>query len=176
MRAASSIRAAHLQSGPTFAVAHAAVDVADEQDHRLRILASDMDADTGVGCTGPARDKGDAGAPGHRAIGTRHEADSAFLPTGHGLDLRRIVQRVEYGEKALAGDMEDAVATLDEELVDENAAAGAGKGSHEARITKMTIPSEGLLVSATAVNRPHDFTEYRKNISANATIFTRADH
>ena len=72
MRAASSIRAAHLAIGANIAreidllerlaVARAAIDVADEQDHRLRILHRDMDADAGVGRAGAARDEGDAGA------------------------------------------------------------------------------------------------------------------
>jgi hypothetical protein len=42
-----------------------------------------------------------------------------------GVDLGHVVQRVEDGEEALARHGEDAVATLDAELVDEDASAGA---------------------------------------------------
>ena len=44
------------------AVAHRAVDVADEQDHRLRILERDVDADAGVGRAGAAGDEAHARA------------------------------------------------------------------------------------------------------------------
>jgi hypothetical protein len=134
MRAASSIRAAHLRAGrtrpgnrlPGSPRGRASPrDIADEQDHRLRILHRDMDADRGIGRAGPARDEGDAGPPGHRAVGAGHEADAAFLPADHQIDLGRVVQRVEHGEEALARHGEDAVAALRDEIVDEDAAAGA---------------------------------------------------
>ena len=108
-----------------FAVAVAAVDVADEQDHRCRILEGDMDADAGVGRAGAAGDEGDARAAGHLAVGVGHVGDPAFLAADDGLDLRRVVQRVEHGEEALARHGEDAVAALDPELVDKDLAAGA---------------------------------------------------
>ncbi|MCY1173115.1 hypothetical protein D9M73_132680 [compost metagenome] len=76
------------------AVLGGAVDIADEQHHRLRILHRDMDANRGIGGTGPARDEGDAGPPGQRAIGTRHEADPAFLTAHHQIDFGRVVQRI----------------------------------------------------------------------------------
>jgi hypothetical protein len=90
----------------------------------------DVHADAGVGRARPARDERDARPPRHRAVGTRHEADAAFLPARHRLDLRRVMQRVEHREKALAGDMENAVAALKDKLIDENAAAGAGSVGH----------------------------------------------
>ena len=62
------------------AVAVAARDVADEQDHRGRILEGDMDAAAGVGRAGAAGDEGDARAAGHLAVGVGHVGDAAFLP------------------------------------------------------------------------------------------------
>ncbi len=135
MRRASSIRAAHLAIGreesgevdllEALAAAVAARDVADEEDHRGRILEGDMDPAAGVGRAGAAGDEGDAGAAGHLAVGVGHVRDPALLPADDGLDLARVVQRVEHGEEALARHGEDAVAALDAKLVDEDAAAGA---------------------------------------------------
>ena len=56
-----------------FAVAHFTIHIADEQNHRLRILHRDMHADAGIGRPRTARDEGDAGAARHRAIGAGHE-------------------------------------------------------------------------------------------------------
>ena len=80
----------------------------------------------GVGRAGAAGDEGDAGLAGHLAVGIGHVADPAFLAADDGLDLRRVVKRVEHGEEAFARHGEDAVAALDLELVDKDLAAGAG--------------------------------------------------
>ncbi len=61
-----------------FAVAGAAIDIADEQDHRLRVLHRDMHADRGIGRARAARDEGDAGPPRQRAVGTGHERRTAL--------------------------------------------------------------------------------------------------
>jgi hypothetical protein len=87
-----------------------------------------VDADRGVGRAGAARDESDAGPPGERTVRARHEADATLLPAGDEIDLRRVVQRVEHGEEALARHGEDPVAALRDELIDEDTAAGAGKG------------------------------------------------
>ncbi len=114
------------------AVAVAARDVADEQDQRGRILEGDMDPAAGVGRAGAAGDEGDAGAAGHLAVGVGHVGDTALLPADDGVDRGRVVERVEHREEALARNGEDAVAALDHELVDEDAAAGAC--GHAARL------------------------------------------
>ena len=111
------------------AVAVAAGDIADEQDHRRRILEGDVDAGAGVGRAGAAGDEGDPGPPGHLAVGVGHVGDAAFLPADDGVDLRRVVQRVEHGEEAFAGDGEDAVAALGDQAIDQQAAAVAGGAS-----------------------------------------------
>ena len=79
----------------------------------------------GVGRAGAAGDEGDARAAGHLAVGVGHVGDPAFLPADDGVDLGRVVQRVEHREEAFARHGEDAVAALDPELVDEDAAARA---------------------------------------------------
>ena len=84
-----------------------------------------MDTDRGIGRARPAGDEGDAGPPGHLPVRLGHIGDAAFLPADDEIDLRRIVEGVQGGEKALARDGEDAVAALDDEIVDQDAAAGA---------------------------------------------------
>ena len=86
------------------AVAVAARDVADEQDHRGRILEGDVDAGAGVGRARAAGDEGDARAPGHLAVGVGHIGDAAFLPADDDVDLGRVVKRVEHREEAFARD------------------------------------------------------------------------
>ena len=102
-----------------------AVEVADEQDHRGGILESDVDPRTGVGRARAAGDEGDAGTPGHLAVGVGHVSDPAFLAADGDVDFGRVVERVEHREEAFAGNGEDAVAALDAKLVDEDLAAGA---------------------------------------------------
>ena len=89
----------------------------------------------GVGCSGPARDEGDAGATGHLAVGIGHVGDPALLPANDGLDRGSIVEGVEHGEKAFTGDGEQPVAALQDELVDENAATATH--GHERRLSEI---------------------------------------
>ena len=125
-----------------FAVAVAARDVADEQDHRGRILEGDVDACGRVGRAGAAGDEGDARPSGHLPVRVRHVGDAAFLAADDRVDLRRIVKRVEDGEEALARNGENAVAALDPELVDEDLAAGAlGHGAPLARGAHSVTPA-----------------------------------
>ena len=107
------------------ALAHAALDLADEQDQRRRILIGDMDAGRGVGGAGPARDEADAGLAGQLAGGLGHHAGAALGPADRDLQLG-VVQRVEHGEIALARHAEGVGRRReDQELVDEDLPAGA---------------------------------------------------
>ena len=69
----------------------AASDIADEEDHRGRVLEGDVDAGAGVGRTRTSGHEGDAGPPGHLTVGIRHVGDAALLPADDRVDLRRIV-------------------------------------------------------------------------------------
>ena len=124
----------HVDFLKALAIAVGAVEVADEQDHRGRILEGDMDAAAGVARARAARDEGDARAAGHLAVGIGHIRDPAFLPAHDRVDLRRVVEGVEHGEKAFAGYGENTVAALDLELVDKDLAAGACR--HGARFSE----------------------------------------
>ena len=84
-----------------------------------------MDARAGVGRAGAAGYEGDAGAAGHLAVGVGHVGNPAFLPADDGVDLGRVMKRVEHREETLARHREDAVAALNAKLVDEDPAAGA---------------------------------------------------
>ena len=89
------------------ALAAAAVDLADEQDHRHAVLLGDVHAGAGVGGTGAAGDHGDAGPAGELAPGGRHHRRAAFLAADDEADLGRVVQRVQDLEIALARHAED---------------------------------------------------------------------
>jgi hypothetical protein len=81
-------------------------DLADEHDHRRRILKGRVDADRGVARAGAARHQQHAGLPGQLAVGLRHKRGAAFLAAGHKVDFGRVVERVEDFEIAFAGDAE----------------------------------------------------------------------
>ncbi len=90
IRSARSICAAHLatlaEHPPVvdflerLAVGEIAADLADEDDHRRRILRRRVDADGSIRCARPPRDEGDARAPGQLAVRLRHVGGAAFLP------------------------------------------------------------------------------------------------
>src|SRR5215213_10311976 len=84
-----------------------------------------MDARAGVRRAGATSDESNSGATRQLAVGIGHIGDAAFLSADEEVNVRGVVQRVEHGEEAFAGNGEDAVAALDLELVDEDAAAGA---------------------------------------------------
>ena len=103
----------------------AAPDLADEQDHRRRILESDVHAGAGVGGAGSARDEADAGLAGHLAVGFGHDGGAAFLAADHQVDFRGVVQRVQHGEEALARHGEGAPGAVRLQAVDQDFAAAA---------------------------------------------------
>src|SRR3569623_2000222 len=84
-----------------------------------------MDSDRRVGGARPARHEGDARPSGYLAVGFGHVGDAALLPADDEVDRRRVVERVEHGEEALARHGEDPVAALGHEIVDEDASAAA---------------------------------------------------
>ena len=99
--------------------------LAHEQDHGRRILVRDVNARRGIGGTGPARHKADAGLARELALRLGHHGRAAFLAT-HGHADVGIVQRIEHGQVAFAGHAEELLHTMGDELLDQNLAAGAG--------------------------------------------------
>ena len=82
------------------AVARAARHIADEQDHRLRVLHRHVHADGGIGGARPASDEGNPRPPAprrvQRPVGAGHERRAALVAAGDDLDLRLVEQRVEH--------------------------------------------------------------------------------
>ena len=109
-----------------FAAAHVALHLADEENHRRRVVIRGMHADAGVRGPRPSRDEADAGTAGQLAIGLCHVGRCALVLGHDQLDLRRVVQRVEHLEVTLSGDTEQAIHAVDAERIDKHAPAGAG--------------------------------------------------
>ena len=87
-----------------------------------------MHADAGIGRPRTARDEGHPGAARHRAVGTGHEGNAAFLPAGYHVDRVLLAETIEHLEKAFSGHGEDAVAPLFDKAIDEQSGGGRGVG------------------------------------------------
>src|SRR5690606_36997187 len=102
-----------------FALAHAAFDLAHEEDHGGGVLAGDVHTGHGVGGTGAAGDHADARGAREFAVRVGHHGGAAFLATDRDLDLM-IVQAVEHGQVAFARHTEHMAHAMRGELVDQN--------------------------------------------------------
>ena len=112
------------------ALAHAARDLADEQDHRRRILLGDVDAGEALVAPGPRVTKQMPGRPVSLPCGLRHHGRAALLPADGDGDVG-VVQRVEHREKAFARHAEQVLDAVDDQLVDQDLAAGARMSCHQ---------------------------------------------
>ncbi|MNL15555.1 hypothetical protein D3C87_1365460 [compost metagenome] len=100
--------------------------LADKQDHRRGVLERGVHADAGVGGAGAARDKADAGLAGQLAIGLGHIGGAAFLAADDRLDrIGVLVERVDAGQIAFAGNHEYAARAMDAQLLHQDLAAVA---------------------------------------------------
>ncbi len=127
-----------------FAVFRMGGDLPDEQDHRNGILHRDVNTGRGVGGTGAAGDETDAGLSGQSALAVGHHRGAAFLSADDGLD-RRIVQRVQHGEIAFAGNAENTLYVVGFQRLDNQLSAGFHFPffSSSARISCVCSPSLG---------------------------------
>ena len=101
-------------------------DLADEEDHRRRVLERGVDADRRVGRARAASDEADAGFAGELAVRLRHVGRAAVLARDDQLDrVLRVVQRVENGEIALPWNAERGVDAVDLQLIHQNLRGGA---------------------------------------------------
>jgi len=119
---------------------HAARDIADEQNHRLRILMRDMHPDAGIGRARAAGNKGDAGPPGHAPVGAGHEAGAAFLTAGHHVDFGPLRQGIEHGEEAFPRHREDPLAPLLGQTIDQQR-GGALHGIRHVTLSRFCVPA-----------------------------------
>src|SRR5204863_9553571 len=81
-------------------------DLADQPDHRRRILKGGVDAARGVADAGPTGHQQHPRLARELAVGLGHERGAAFLAAGHEMDLRSVEQRVEDLEIALSRNAE----------------------------------------------------------------------
>ena len=105
------------------ALAHVARDLADEQDHRRGILPGDVHAGRRVGGAGPAGDEADAGPAGGLADRLRHHGGAALVPADGDGEVAAVAG-VERRDVALARHAEHVARAVDDELVDQDFAAG----------------------------------------------------
>ena len=151
-----------------FAVDEVVADLADEQDHRRRILVRRVHADRGVGRAGAARDEADAGLAGQLAVGLGHEGRAAFLAADDEADAR-VVQRVEHVEVAFAGHAEGGVDAVDGERVDQDLAAGAGRVGHGSVVLRWWASSHSMQARLAGLFKwRHQFSETGGGFGYNA--------
>ena len=108
------------------AVDEAGADLADEQDHRHRVLERRVHADRGIGRPRAARHHHHSRLAGELGIGVGHERGAALLAADHEADAVAVpVQSVEHREVAFAGYPEDGVDVVHRERVGKDPAAGS---------------------------------------------------
>lgn len=114
-----------------FAFVEVVADLADEQDHRRRILESGMHADAGIGGARATGHEAHAGLAGELAVGLGHVGSAAFLAAYHRLDGAAVlVQRIDAGQVALAWNHEDAARAVDAQLLHQDLSAVARQGGY----------------------------------------------
>jgi hypothetical protein len=117
----------------SLAVGRLARDLADQQNHRRRILEAGMQSDAGVGGARTARDESDAGLAGQLAVGLGHVGGAAFLAADDVADRVALgIERVQRSQVAFARHAEDGVGAMDAELIDQDLRAAATRmcGGH----------------------------------------------
>ena len=149
------------------AIALVARHLADEEDHRRRILEGGVQADARVGGTGAARHEADAGAARELALRLGHEGRAALLPAGDEADLAAmLVEAVEHREIALAGHAEDGIDTLRDQRLDQGMAGQAGRLPIRCLVHPATVAGARSDLAATPM--PTSAAEATPNTSAPA--------
>ena len=107
------------------ALAHAALDLAHEEDQRRGVLLGDMHAGQRVRCARAARDHADAGFAGQLAVRVGHHRGAAFLAADRDLDVG-VVQAVQHRQVAFARHAENVFDALGDQLVYQDVTAETG--------------------------------------------------
>ena len=101
--------------------------LADEQDHRRRILKGRVHADRGLTGAGPARHHRDTRLAGQLAVGFGHVGRTRLMPgVDQGDTVAHVVEGVEHLKIALARHAERHLRAVNDELIDQNLTAAAG--------------------------------------------------
>ena len=115
----------HLLKG--LAAHHIGADLADEQDHRNRILHGGVNADSGIGRPRATGNETQAGLARQLAPGRRHIGSPALLPAEHEIKGVGVVDhRVENGKIGFAGHPEATCRAKRDKAVHEKLAAVSG--------------------------------------------------
>ena len=120
---------------PRFAPTKRPRHLADEEEHRRGVLLRRVDADSGLGRARAAGDEADPGSAGELPVRLRR-VRRALLVTARDQADRRVVQRVEHGQVALARETEREVRAVQLELVDEDPAAGPQSGTSRRTVAR----------------------------------------
>ncbi len=131
---------------PRFPATERAWHLPDEEQHRRGVLLRSVYTDRRLGRARPARDEADAGSARELPVRLGRIRRALLMSAGDEPD-RRVVERVEHGEIALAREAERELGTVQLELVDEDPAAGPhrSRGSSESTVARW---SRGLSSSA----------------------------
>ena len=131
---------------------HRPLDLADEQDHRRRIVLGDMKPVRRVGRAGTAGDEADPGPSGEPPLSQRHDRRARLLPADGQFD-RRVVHGVEGGEIGFARNAIDPLDALRDELVDEDLSARSQALAQRRSSLPVSICGPCLAVHALLFNR-----------------------
>jgi hypothetical protein len=108
------------------APAEVGAHVADEKDHRRRILERGVHPDRGVRCARAARREADAGTIGELAVRFGHVGRARLVAAGDEPQaIAHLVEPVEDRQEAFPGHGEGEVHAMDDQLVGEDVPADA---------------------------------------------------
>ena len=123
-----------------FALDHIAADLADEQNHRRRILKGGVHADRRIAGPRPAGDKADARLAGHLAVRVCHVGGTAFVTTHNQLHgVAPQIQAVQCRKKTFAGHAKDRIDAMADERVNEDVTAYARRWMRHVQTPKKII-------------------------------------
>ena len=109
----------------SLAASGVARDLPNQQQQRGRILVRRVDTNAGMARAGPAGHQADPGSAGELARRFRHVGGAGLVAARDQAEgVAAIEERVEDGQVALAGNGEDGVYPVNQELVGEDCAAG----------------------------------------------------
>ena len=114
----------HFLEGFTFA--HAAFNLAHEQDHGGGILIGDVHAGVGIGGTRATCDHADARLAREFAVRIGHHGRPAFLAANSDLDIG-IVQTVEHGQVTFARHTEHVFYAVSNQLINKDVSTHTGR-------------------------------------------------
>ena len=97
-----------------------ALDLADEEDHRRRIMGCDMHPGEGVGRSRPARHEANPGLAGGLAISVGHHRGAGLVATDRE-GKTALIAGVEHGQIAFARHAIGPVDAIDQQLIDKRA-------------------------------------------------------